>query len=259
MLPLWGLSLLGGRKALSFFHVLIVAAIAVPSFLYVAGSPTGQIDFSMKTGSLLAIAFAPLIAVAIERGFRGTLPRWQTIAAALLIVLGAIQTSAYILQFPYYRLTGARSRGVALSADYYRALVWIRDNTPRRSIVVDPGGLTMPEVLPTLWIAERRAWLPTPYSEPYLVPAAGSSVPRRAALWSAFLRDPGNVAIAGAIAHEADYLVVPREVRSPFWTPVSRSGSWMIYRSSRDDGRSRSSNAESRPAFCQPTRLARNS
>jgi hypothetical protein len=231
MLPLWGLTLLGGRQALSFFHVLIGTSIAVPSFLYVAGSPTGQIDFSMKTGSLIAIAFAPLIAVAIARWFGGTLRRWQMIVATLLIVLGAIQTSAYVLQFPYYRLTGSRSRGLALSRDYYDALLWLRDHTPQRSIVVDPGGLAIRDELTTLWIAERRVWLPTPNTEAYIVPTTGSSVLRRSGLWAAFERDPANAAAAGQIAGEADYLIIPREVRSPFWTPVSRTGSWMIYRS----------------------------
>ena len=244
MLPLWGLLVMAlimapvtaGRKALTFFHVLIVTSIAVPSFLYVAGSNTGQVDFSMKVGSLLAVAFAPLIAPTIERWLSGTLPRWQTILASVLVVLGAVQTFVYVLQFPYYRMTGSRSRSVAIPLDYYDALIWLRDHTPPHSIVVDPGGLAMGEELPTLWIAERRVWLPTPNTEPYLVPAIGSSVPRRAALWDAFLRDPGNAAVASRIAGEADYLVVPRPVQSPFWIPVGRSGTWMIYRSGRAPG-----------------------
>jgi hypothetical protein len=257
VLPLWGLLLLGGRKPLTFFHVLIAAAIAVPSFLYIAGSPTGLVDFSMKTGSLLAIAFAPLIAVTIEAWLSGNLSRWKAIAAALLIALGAIQTGAYILQFPYYRATGSISRGVALPLDYYRALVWLRDNTPQRSIVADQGSLTMRDELTTIWIAERRAWLPTPSTEPYLIPAAGSSIPRRAALWSEFLRDPGNDAVARQIASESDYLVVSRPVQSPLWIPVQRSGAWTIYRSAVD--RSRSSQAEARPARRQPMIPAMNS
>lgn len=233
MLPLWGLLVMAGRKALTFFHVLIITSIAVPSFLYVAGSQTGQIDFSMKTGSLMAIAFAPLIAVTIERWLSGMLPRWQAILASVLVALGAIQTSAYVLQFPYYRMTGSRSRSVIIPLDYYDALVWIRDHTPPRSIVVDPGGLTMSEELPTLWISERRVWLPTPNTEPFLVPVAGSSVPRRAALWDAFQHDPGNDEVARQIAGEANYLLVQRDVQSSFWIPVSRSGSWSIYRSNR--------------------------
>jgi hypothetical protein len=231
MLPLWGLLALAPRKTLTFFHVLIVAAIAVPSFLYIAGSSTGQVDFSIKTGSLLAVAFAPLIAVTIARWLRGSLGRWQSIAAACLIALGAIQSSAYVLQFPYYRFRPSQSRGVAIPGDYYQALVWIRDQTPRQAIVVDPGGLTVPAELPSTWIAERRAWLPTPYTESLLVPPPGSSVGKRAALWAAFMRDPRDSAAAGTIAGEADYLLLPRDVQSPFWTPVRRSGSWVIYRS----------------------------
>jgi hypothetical protein len=240
MLPLWALlvmaPVMAGRKALTFFHVLIVTSIAVPSFLYVAGSNTGLTDFSMKNGSLLAVCFAPLIAPTIERWLSGTLPRWQTILASVLVVLGAVQTFVYVLQYPYYRMTGSRSRSVAIPLDYYDALQWLRDHTPPRSIVVDPGGLTMREELPTLWIAERRVWLPTPNTDPYLVPAIGSSVPRRAALWDTFLRDPANGAVASQIAGEADYLIVPRQLQSPLWIPVSSSGTWMIYRSGRAPG-----------------------
>jgi hypothetical protein len=231
MLPLWGLLALAPRKALTFFHVLIVAAIAIPSFLYIAGSSTGQVDFSIKTGSLLAVAFAPLIAVTIDRWLRGSLARWQMIAAACLVALGAIQTSAYVLQFPYYRLRHSESRGVAIPGDYYRALIWIRDQTPRQAIVAEPGGLTIRGELPSTWIAERRAWLPTPYTESILVPPPGCPVWNRVALWARFMRDPGDAAVAGIIAAEADYLVLPRDVQSPFWTPVRRSGSWVIYRS----------------------------
>jgi len=237
MLPLWGLLALAPRKALTFFHVLIVAALAVPSFLYVAGSTTGQVDFSIKTGSLLAVAFAPLIAVTIELWFRGRLARWKTITAAFLVALGAIQTSAYILQFPYYRLRHLESRGVAIPGDYYRALLWIRDQTPRQSIVAEPGGLTIRGELPSTWIAERRAWLPTPYTESMLVPPPDSPVRKRAALWATFLRNPGDAAVAGIIASEADYLLLPRDVQSPPWTPVSRSGAWVIYRSTSRAGR----------------------
>jgi hypothetical protein len=231
MLPLWALLLLGGRRPLAFFHILIIAAIAVPSFLYIAGSSTGQIDFSMKTGSMLAIAFAPLIGVAIRNWLSGSLPRWQVVLAALLVALGVIQTSAYILQFPYYRLTGSRLRALVVPGDYYDALVWLRDHTPPRSIVVDPGSLTISSELPTTWIAERRAWLPTPYTAPYLTPAPGSSLPRRPALWAAFAHDPVNAAAANLMAREADFLILPREVRSPFWAPVARTGVWVIYRS----------------------------
>src|SRR5260221_11436535 len=116
----------------------------------------------MKTGSLLAIAFAPLIAITIETWLSGRLARWRVIAAAMLVALGAIQKSAYILQFPYYRMTGSGAGGEAIPLDYYEALVCFRKHTPQRVIAVDPGGMTMRQVVPTLWIAERWAWLPTP-------------------------------------------------------------------------------------------------
>jgi hypothetical protein len=231
MLPLWALLVIGWKKPLTFFHVLIAAAIAVPSFLYVAGSVTGSVDFSMKTGSLLAIAFAPLIADPIDRWMRGALPRWQVIGAALLIVVGLIQTAAYVLQFPYYRTTNSRARSVAVPIDYYNALVWIRDHTPARAIVVDPGGLKFRDEIPTLWIGERRGWLPTPNTEAFLSPGH-SDISHRAAIWADFIRDPASTA-GGVISSQADYLMMPRAIQSPFWVSVGRTGSWWIYRSVR--------------------------
>jgi hypothetical protein len=238
MLPLWSLFVLSGRRPLTFFHVLIVVAIAVPTCLFIAGSSTGQIDFSMKTGSLMAVAFAPLIAVTIERWLDGGLRRWQVITAALLVALGTIQTAAYIFQFPYYRLRGSMSRGVSVSADYYNALLWLRDHTATNAIVADEGTLDVRIALSTTWIAERRVWLPTPYSEQFVDPANDSLVPRRHALWTEFLRDPQHAPASGAIARESDYLVVRREIQSPFWLPVSRFGPWMIYRSTARGGSS---------------------
>ena len=232
MLPLWGLALIAGRTRLTFFHVLIAAAIAVPSVLYVAGSPTGQVDVSMKTGSLLAIAFAPLVGFAIDKWLSSETGRVQSAVAALLIFLGVVQTFAGVLQFPYYRITNSPARSVAFPLDYYNALLWIRDHTPPSSIVVDPGGLTLSDELPTLWIAERRGWLPTPYTEPYLSPQH-SDVAHRVAVWVDFLRDPASSTTAGLIASQADYLMIPRPIQSPFWIPVSRTGSWWIYQSVR--------------------------
>ncbi len=231
MLPLWTLAVIGGRTRLTFFHVLIATAIAVPSVLYVAGSATGQVDVSMKTGSLLAIAFAPLVAFAIDRWLSGELGRARAIGAALLVALGLVQTSVYLLQFPYYRITNSRARSVALPLDYYDALAWIRDHTPPQSIVADPGGLTFRDEYPTLWIAERRGWLSTPYIEPYLAPQH-ADISRRAAIWSDFIRDPAG-ASASSIASHVDYLMIPRAIQSPFWIPVSRTGSWWIYQSVR--------------------------
>jgi glycosyltransferase involved in cell wall biosynthesis len=72
-----------------------------------------------------------------------------------------------------------------------------------------------------------------PNTELYLAPASRLSVQKRIALWVAFMRNPGDAAAASPIAGEADYLIVPREVRSAFWSPVRQSGSWTVYRSVR--------------------------
>lgn len=210
LVPLWGVALLAARRKLAIVHVLIASCILVPSLLYVAGSPTGGTDFSMKTASLLAIAFAPILA--FDR---------RPFVAAALALLGVIQTAAYVLQFPYYRITHSTRSGVALPRDYVASLDWIREHTPRTAIVVDPHELENRDEIATLAIAERRVWLPTRYTNEFLI-GPSADLNARVGIW----RAGGE-----AMAREADVLVVPAAVTSPYWEAVHREGAWTVYRS----------------------------
>jgi hypothetical protein len=223
LLPLWGIAVLAARRGLTIYHVLIACCIAIPSMLYIAGSPTGATDFSMKTASLLAIAFARLIAFS-------SLSRGRLAAAVALIVLGLVQTSAYVLQFPYYRLRHATMNGIALPRDYAAALGWIRTHTPPAAIVVDPHELGNRDEIFTVALSERRVWLPTPYTNEILIAAPAVTLDRRPSTWRAFAE--GHDQAAGvAMAREADVLVTSSPVSSPGWRPVHREGAWTVYRS----------------------------
>lgn len=213
--PLWGLVVLGRRQTqLTIFHVLIASCIVVPSLLYVSGGPTGGTDFSMKTASLMAVAFAPLIAPA------SFAQRWRAIAAALLITLGAIQTAAYVLQFPYARMTSAPGRGVALPRDYVAALEWTRDHTPRSAVVIDPTAVPDANELFTIILAERRVWLPTAYTNEVLIVPPSPEVRDRARRWTA-----SDL----TVAREADIAITPQAL-PPSWQLVHRAGAWNVYR-----------------------------
>ncbi len=225
--PLWAVVVLGWqRRRLSIFHVLIVVCIAVPSMLYTTGSAGGMIDFSMKTGSLVAIAFTPLLVPAFGRLSTIGVPRWRRWTAVSVIALGALQTSAFVLQFPWYRATQPSGHTYSIPAGYHDALIWLRDNTPQHAIVVDPQCLKTQEVLYTLMIGERRVWLPTVFTNEVLID--GSHVEDRLPIWNAFIA--GDVAAGRRIAAEADYLVVPGSVASPYWREVHH-GPWSVFQS----------------------------
>lgn len=227
--PLWGVVLLGGvrRSSLNIFHILIVVTIAVPTLLYTSGTEGGsQIDFSMKTGSLVAVAFAALLPASIESFLGGGLARWRSWTMVLLIALGAIQTAAFVLQFPWYRAIRSSGHAYSIPLDYHDGLIWLREHTPRRAIVADPQGLHTQEVLYTLMVSERRAWLPTVYTDQVLI--ASSRVDERREVWGAFTA--GDPAASRRIAAEADYLIVPGSIRSTYWRMV-RPGTWNVFES----------------------------
>jgi len=225
--PLWCVIVLaGGRRRLNTFHVLIAVAIAVPTMLYTTGSAGSMIDFSMKTGSLVAIAFAPLLALALERLFGDGVPRWRSAAAMLVIALGLVQTAAFVLQFPWYRITRPAAHAYRIPADYHDALVWVRDHTPRQAVIVDPQGLRTQEVLYAMMVGERRVWLPTVFTNEVLI--SNPRVAGRVPVWNAFLA--GDEAARQRVAAESDYLVLHGSVASPSWREVRR-GEWSVYQS----------------------------
>ena len=205
--PLWGVALLAARRELTIFHVLAASCVVVPTMLYIAGSPTGAVDFSMKTASLFAVAFAPLLVAANLRG-------WRAWAAGFLVLIGVIQSAAYVLQFPYYRVRHVTTNGVAIPRDYANALEWVRSHTPRNALVVDPHEVSNRNEDFTSILGERRLWLPTAYTSPNA---------RRTELWRA--------SAGAAIAREADVLVAPLGLSWPEWREVHREGEWRIYRS----------------------------
>jgi hypothetical protein len=228
MTPLWGVLVLGGvrRSSLSIFHVLIAVCIAVPTLLYNSGSETSATDFSMKTASLLAVAFAPLLPAAIERLRAGCLPRWRSGAALLLTLLGIAQSCAFILQFPWYRATRPATHAASVPADYHDGLVWLRDHSPPQSIVVDPEGIKERDVLYAMMIGERRVWLPTFYTDKVLI--AASHAGDRREIWRAFAA--GDRGAARTIASEADYLIMRGSTSSSDWRLV-RPGTWNVFES----------------------------
>lgn len=225
MLPLWLAFVLGFERRLRSPAVLAGCCVAVPTFLHLAGSPTGHIDFSMKIGTLLAIACAPFVAVALER--RG----FARAVVLTAIVLGLVQSAAYVVRYPWYRLRGSGSRFRAIPADYGRALLWIRERTPRSASVIDPEGLRYRDALFTTMIGERAVWLPTPYTDAFLITSGGEDLDARRKLWDDFAAHPADARSSEALAERADYLILPRRPDPAGWRLETCTGAWCVWRS----------------------------
>jgi hypothetical protein len=220
MLPLWVLMVLAGRPRLSIFGAVIACGIVIPSLIYLRGSATGNVDFSMKTGSLLAVAAAPLIAPALSR---------LRLLALAVILLGVVQSSAYLLQFPFYRFTRATTHATAIPEGYWGALDWTRRSTPPGTIVIDPQTLNSDLAVWTVLLAERRVWLPTPYTRTFLITRATGKEAERLAIWDAAHR--GDSAAARRLAGEAPYLIAPAQLALPApWSPAHQQGGWTVFR-----------------------------
>jgi hypothetical protein len=240
--PLWAVSALALRdwRTHAFSWLFLGVSVTVPSLLYIPGTPSGLVDFSMKTASLIAASAAPVVAAGIEAAHRDGRLRPAAWFGAGLIGVAALCTLAYAGQFAVYRLRGDTSRALVLPAGYVRALEYVRDHSPPDAVLLDPYAMNVKPCIPTLLIGERRTYLPTP------------SVPGRGALpdprvleereedyraWSAagFLEDGSSK----RLARGADFAILgaalPVDSR---WEVVDREGRYVVARSRmRPEGR----------------------
>ena len=155
---------LGRGRQIALYWLGIVACVAVPSFLYMRGSYTGQADFSMKTASLIIVLLTPMVAAGIERLEELWFERrLLAICIAAPLLLGLVNTATYAGQFPILRLSGSASRTYPLPLDYHRCLLYVRDHTPRGTIVINTRSMEHSIVNWTVAIAQRRVYLPSTY------------------------------------------------------------------------------------------------
>jgi hypothetical protein len=259
MAPIWILSatsLVSGR--LSFATLLVWACVLVPTFVDFAGHGAVSSTMSMKMASLLAVASVPSIADGLVRllaprrlaapaanvdviapgapaSTSGSSKIWRA-AAGLALIAGLANSLVYTLQFAVYRLTDhAGPRTVDLSADYVGALDFVRRNSPRDAVVVDPDGDRLLDTIGTVLIAERLVWLPTRYSA-VLVRSDRDypAIMARPAIWRAWESSQfTDEALAAQIAGQADILVAPPNIESAHWQRRKVAGTFAVY-SSRD-------------------------
>ena len=212
--------------------------MVTPTLAYVRNSPTGEIDLSMKTASLMIVLLTPMAAAGLgglAADLRGR--DWRGIACALLLGAGFAQTLAYIGQFPLVRFMESVRRGAkALPLDYCRALEWIRVSRPRDAVVIDGvrlGSSFPPNISTTLFLAGRLPFLAR--SGTFAANRLDPDLSLRNLLWGQW--ETGGFTdrqLSTYFARRGDWLVLSVTLPSlSGWEERFRSGQFTVYAAKR--------------------------
>jgi hypothetical protein len=223
-------------RRFTVYWALMLACVAVPTFVRLGGSRTGEAALSMKIASLLVAAAAPIVAEALraieQRRERGE-GRLLIGIATIAVVLGVGNAAAMLLQFPAARLLGRSGQMAEMPRDYYELLRELRERSTSDAIVADAFVDVLPETLGTMLVAERRVLLPAPYADPLLHVSVRDALLERRRRFDAW-RGEGfaDGDASREFAANADYLVVPSESHpGSSWREFSRRGPFALYTS----------------------------
>ncbi len=249
MLPLWCLAWMVRRqmRQCALFWLLLAACVLVPSFVYIPGTSTGLIDFSMKTATLIAVTAMPIVCSGLEV-CRSNWRRPMAVVAAVTIVIGAGTTVAYAGRYAFERVRHQEiSTALALPVDYVACLRYIRDRTPIDAVVIDPETGPYPMV-PTLAIGERRIYLPDFVTDNYIATdyLRSREIARRREDFQAWKASRfSDETLSREFAIGANYMILPNaQVNIPFWQPVQPFGDYTVWQSSIGPGRATGSAAQ---------------
>jgi hypothetical protein len=215
---------------------LMVACLAIPTFIVTRGSPTAAVDFSMKTASLFLAAAAPIVAVAAAWLIAGGRAGWLLRAlGAAVACLALVNSGAYFLQYAYVRARGrvpATSHEVTL--DHARALDFV-EREPSRLILLDELSIEIPTCDPAVMLGAKRVLVGGSYEQVAFPPKDGALANRD--VWLAWKSGGFSDATASRrLAEHADLLIMgaplPATSADP-WRLVARFGSVAVYRSTR--------------------------
>ncbi len=238
MLPMVVLALISLRHAHRFAIelALVIACILTPSFVYILGSASGLIDFSMKTGALLVGVLAVPAGTGLLVLASGGKERvFARALVGLFVSLGVVNTLVYAGQFAYYRLFDKDKRSTAMPVEYDHALKVIRESTPVNAIVIDPFSLDFKDFSSTVMLAERRSFLPTHYDLHYGTRDEYKELAlKRLDNWQAWKNGMfASAELSSLFAKSADYILVSSDVLLPMdeWSKFQGVGGIMIYHS----------------------------
>ncbi len=242
--PLWIVGLLAGKRiiAADFWAAVVAFGFLIPTCFDTVGPGATSSDFSMKIATLMIVAMSPSVAVGAEALFALKLwKRWWFLLVCLPIVAGVVNTSAYLGQFPYFRVAGANKRVQVLPNGYYRCLQYLRKEGDNKSTIVDQMSTRVSWPFWSVVIAERRVFLPTSFWLDRFYSGCREERPQFEERIERFIQWEHSGfcerGISRWFSEQADYLILDREViLAPHWFRVKEFDGFFVYQSSRSFG-----------------------
>lgn len=207
---------------------IAAAAMFVPSVFLITGSPTSASDLSMKSAALFATVLVPRCAAGLTCvAERYRLKAWPAAAVALVVVVGLSNSVIYLVQFPLARLGILTGRWRTVSPGLYASLRFVRESTPRGTVILSDAWSERTDFDPVVSLGERRVWLGRAYEKFKLYGEApeGTRVSDRREAWKSFLMDPGSGGAQEAwLAVRAGAYVIVRRGQFAGWVGLRRVG-----------------------------------
>ncbi|MBF0406209.1 MAG: hypothetical protein HQM10_02560 [Candidatus Riflebacteria bacterium] len=219
-------------KGDSLFSANIIACLIVPSFFMIADIKIGRIDFCAKTATLLLCFITPFFSKAIEIIDRSRKSVFA-IASVVLLFIGTadfgMEISYIVVQRVFPSIVCYRS----ISEDYFAALEYIRENSNKKAIVVDPYWEELVDIHLSTVISQRRLFLPVQKDYDYkCFKKLPEEVHNRRKIWNDW-KNAGfnNTEYSKYFASNADYIVVDSEKIDINWKKVFDKGKYKVYES----------------------------
>jgi hypothetical protein len=210
----------------------LVGCVVTPTFLMTRGSPTSNVDLSMKVASLYLVAAVPFFAIAaawLMTGWRRT--RGLALVGAALTLAGLVNAGAYTFQHALRRVRNHGGVTQSIPLDHHLALELVA-RQPARLILIDE--LSIPSTIadPAVMVGGKRTLVASGYEEVVFAPSAAAR--ENKAAWLEWQRGGhGDEALAVRLADGADLLIAASAVRSPSWSLLASFGDIAVYRSIR--------------------------
>jgi hypothetical protein len=212
------------------FLCVALACVTVPTLSMTKGSPTSNVDFSIKTASLYLVAVTPFFAIAaawLSSKLREH--RALGMAGIALVGVGLLNAGAYVLQHAFSRALHRGGVSHEIPLDHYQALELVA-REPAAAIVIDQFSIPNAVTDPAVMLGGKRVLVGSKYDQVAFPPSAAAK--ENSALWLGWQSSGfSDEALGRQLAEKADLLIADPEIRSPSWHAVGTFGKAAVYRS----------------------------
>jgi hypothetical protein len=213
------------------FVYFILASLLIPTFLMIKNSPIGRLEFCMKTATLLIAMLTPLFAQGIEWMIEQR-KLIRTIFPAILLTLGTVSFGSDISTFIIKRAHSNSNGLVTIPKNYFDALVFVRQHTLPKEIVIDPFFEDQKEAHISTIVSQRRLYLTI--KKDFNFAKIPEEVKNRRILWNTWVESGfKDTQISEYFSANAHYIVATSSISDTNWQQIFRKGEYRVFRSKK--------------------------